>query len=92
MAQASTYCPPRRVRPADDPDPGEQAALLSGLHEIKHDGYRMQVVKAGDRIRLFTRRGGDWTLRYPRVVRAAEKLRAKSFAVDGEHIVADESR
>jgi len=52
----------------------------------------MQVVKAGDRIRLFTRRGGDWTLRYPRVVRAAEKLRAKSFAVDGEHIVADESR
>jgi len=60
------------------------------LHEIKHDGYRMQLVKTGDRIRLFTRRGGDWTGRYPRVVHAAEKIRAKSFAVDGELVVADE--
>jgi bifunctional non-homologous end joining protein LigD len=33
------------------------------IHEIKHDGYRMQVRKDGDRVRLFTRRGFDWTER-----------------------------
>jgi bifunctional non-homologous end joining protein LigD len=61
------------------------------VHEIKHDGYRMQLVKIGDRIRLFTRRGGDWTDRYPRVAQAAERIKAKSFAVDGELVVADET-
>ncbi len=27
------------------------------IHEIKHDGYRLQVRRAGDAIRLVTRRG-----------------------------------
>jgi hypothetical protein len=26
-------------------------------HEIKHDGYRLQVRRDGDSVRLFTRRG-----------------------------------
>jgi hypothetical protein len=26
------------------------------VHEIKHDGYRLQVRRVGDRVRLFTRR------------------------------------
>jgi len=30
------------------------------VHEIKHDGYRMQLRKNGDRVRLFTRRGFDF--------------------------------
>ena len=37
------------------------------IHEIKHDGYRLQVRKNADRVRLFTRRGFDWTERYPLV-------------------------
>jgi ATP dependent DNA ligase domain len=41
------------------------------MHEIKHDGFRMQVRRDGDRLRLFTRRGFDWTDRYPRIVEAA---------------------
>jgi bifunctional non-homologous end joining protein LigD len=32
----------------------------------------------------FTRRGYDWTARYPAIARAAEKLRARSFTIDGE--------
>ena len=31
------------------------------MHEIKHDGYRLQVKRAGDKMRLFTRRGYDWS-------------------------------
>lgn len=54
------------------------------IHEIKYDGYRMQVRKDGDRVRLFTRRGFDWTDRYPRVVAAAAKIKAQSFTMDGE--------
>jgi hypothetical protein len=32
------------------------------VHEIKHDGYRLQVRREGDTVRLFTRRGYDWIL------------------------------
>jgi bifunctional non-homologous end joining protein LigD len=31
------------------------------VSEIKHDGYRLQVRRDGDAVRLFTRRGYDWT-------------------------------
>jgi bifunctional non-homologous end joining protein LigD len=34
-------------------------------HEIKHDGYRLIVRRDGEAVRLFTRRGYDWTDRYP---------------------------
>jgi bifunctional non-homologous end joining protein LigD len=40
------------------------------IHEIEHDGYRLIARKHGDRVRLFTRRGYDWTERYPRVRKA----------------------
>ena len=35
------------------------------VHEIKHDGYRLIVRRDGKVVRLFTRRGYDWTDRYP---------------------------
>jgi len=57
------------------------------VHEIKHDGYRLQVRRDGARVRLFTRRGYDWTERYPRIVEAATALRASSFLIDGEVVV-----
>src|SRR5580698_2916172 len=57
------------------------------VHEIKHDGYRLIVRRDGDTVRLFTRRGHDWTDRYPAISNAAAKLRAKSFTMDGEAVV-----
>jgi bifunctional non-homologous end joining protein LigD len=57
------------------------------VHEIKHDGYRMQVRRDGDTVRLFTRRGYDWTDRYPAIVTTAVKLRASSFTLYGEACV-----
>jgi bifunctional non-homologous end joining protein LigD len=57
------------------------------VHEIKHDGYRLIVRRDGKAVRLFTRRGHDWTDRYPAVAAAAAKLRARSFTLDGEAVV-----
>src|SRR5580704_18932253 len=57
------------------------------IHEIKHDGYRLQVRRDGDVVKLFTRRGYDWSDRYPGIVATATQLRATSFTLDGEACV-----
>jgi len=54
--------------------PSKVAAPPSGplwVHEIKHDGYRLMVRRAGERIRCFTKRGHDWADRFPAIVDAA---------------------
>jgi bifunctional non-homologous end joining protein LigD len=38
-------------------------------------------------VRLFTRRGDAWSVRYPAIAKAAGKLRARSFTIDGEAAV-----
>jgi bifunctional non-homologous end joining protein LigD len=62
-------------------------AGLGWVHEIKHDGYRLQVRRVGDTVRLFTRRGYDWSGRYPAIAVTAMLLRARSFTLDGEAVV-----
>jgi bifunctional non-homologous end joining protein LigD len=57
------------------------------VHEIKHDGYRLQVRREGNTVRLFTRNGYDWSARYPAIAVTAARLRAKSFTLDGEAVV-----
>ena len=67
--------------------PAGPPAGTDWVHEIKHDGYRLIVRRDGDTVRLFTRRGYDRSGRYPAIARAAAKLRAKSFTMDGEAAV-----
>jgi bifunctional non-homologous end joining protein LigD len=57
------------------------------LHEIKYDGFRVRVERNGDRARLITRGGYDWTKRYPWIVEAALKNRHKHFVIDGEAVI-----
>ena len=45
------------------------------LHEIKLDGYRMRVERNGDRVRLITRGGYDWTKRFRTLVKTRERTR-----------------
>jgi hypothetical protein len=52
-------------------------------HEIKFDGYRLFVERNGDRVRLITRGGYEWTRRFPWIVQAALKNRQKRFVIDG---------
>ena len=58
------------------------------VHEIKHDGYRLMVRSDGERIRCFTRNGHDWADRFPDIVEAALRIRAQSFLIDGEAVIA----
>jgi bifunctional non-homologous end joining protein LigD len=57
------------------------------LHEIKYDGYRLRVERNGDRVRLITRNGYDWTNRYLWIVEASLKNRQKRFITDGEAVI-----
>jgi hypothetical protein len=42
------------------------------VHEIKYDGYRLRVERNGDRVRLITRGGYNWSKRYPWIVERGE--------------------
>jgi ATP-dependent DNA ligase len=57
------------------------------FHEIKYDGYRLRVERQGDRVRLITRGGHDWTKRFPWIAEAALKNRQKHFVIDGEAVI-----
>jgi bifunctional non-homologous end joining protein LigD len=59
---------------------------LAWIHEIKHDGYRLLVRKDGCRVRLFTRRGFDWSGKYPVIMAALHSLRVRSATIDGEAV------
>jgi bifunctional non-homologous end joining protein LigD len=59
-------------------------------YEIKHDGYRFICRRDGDRVRVFSRRGHDWTDRVPAIADALTALRVKSVTIDGEGVVCGE--
>jgi len=58
------------------------------VHEIKHDGYRLLVRRDGARVRCFTRNGYDWAGGFPSIVEAALLIKATSFLIDGEVVIA----
>jgi bifunctional non-homologous end joining protein LigD len=39
------------------------------LHEVKHDGFRILARKDGARVKLWTRRGTDYTDKLPTISR-----------------------
>ncbi|HEY5379035.1 MAG TPA: DNA ligase D, partial [Pseudolabrys sp.] len=60
------------------------------LHEIKFDGYRLEARLDNGKVKLLTRRGLDWTRKFPSVAAAVAKLPAKAAMIDGEVIVEGE--
>jgi bifunctional non-homologous end joining protein LigD len=69
------------------------------LHELKLDGYRIQIHLRGKESRgklvrsatLLTRNGLDWTHRMPAIARAAAELPAEAALIDGEAVVLEPS-
>jgi bifunctional non-homologous end joining protein LigD len=61
------------------------------VHEIKHDRYRLIARKRDDRVGLFTRRGYDWTERYPLIRKAVEAIQTASAVIDGEAVCCDDA-
>jgi bifunctional non-homologous end joining protein LigD len=60
------------------------------VHEVKHDGYRFICRRDGDRVRVISRNGIDWTDRVPSIVEALRSLRMHSAMIDGEGVICDE--
>jgi DNA ligase D-like protein (predicted ligase) len=54
------------------------------LHEIKFDGYRMHARLEAGAVNIITRRGNDWTDKYPTIAKALGALPTKSAYLDGE--------
>jgi ATP-dependent DNA ligase len=69
----------------------EKAPSAEGwVHEIKHDGFRLQIHARKSRVRLYTMTGVDWTERYPWIVEDASRI--KGFAIiDAEGVIAGEN-
>ncbi|MDB5513168.1 MAG: ligase, partial [Enterovirga sp.] len=57
------------------------------VHEIKWDGYRLIVFKTDEGVRVTTRRGHDWTARFPGIAEAVAALPADTVILDGEAII-----
>src|SRR6202163_4357161 len=54
------------------------------LHELKLDGYRMHARLDAGRVNILTRRGNDWTGKYPTIAEAIAALPAQNAYLDGE--------
>jgi len=73
-------------RPAKTPPAGP-----GWIHEIKHDGYRIIARRDQGGVRLITRKGHDFTARFPLAAAAVAALPARSFLIDGEAIACDDN-
>jgi bifunctional non-homologous end joining protein LigD len=74
--------------------PSSADRLPSGpdwVHENKHDGYRLMARRDPVGIRLLTRNGNDWSPRYPLIVEAVNRLKARSCLIDGEAVACDDN-
>ena len=80
------FIEPQLASSVDEPPEGDH-----WIYEIKHDGYRCQVLLERGRVRVLTRNGHDWTDRYPSIVVAAANLPCKSAIIDGEAVVQDDN-
>ncbi len=63
----------------------EKAPTAEGwVHEIKHDGFRLQIHARKGRVRLYTMTGVDWTDRYPWIVQDVARLNIDHAILDAE--------
>ena len=75
--------PPMLATPAADAEEAIERLGEAAL-EYKLDGARIQVHRAGDEVRVFSRRLNDVTAAVPEVVEATLALPAKQLILDGE--------
>ena len=59
-------------------------------YELKLDGYRLQAIKDGYQVRLYSRRGNDFTKKFAPIAARVSKIEAAaSFILDGEAVSVD---
>jgi bifunctional non-homologous end joining protein LigD len=85
MLEPLRFIPPMLPTLVGEPPLGDK-----WLHEIKHDGFRTELLLNGGNSRAFTRNGLDWSERYRSVLADARLLLCTSALLDGEIIIQDE--
>jgi bifunctional non-homologous end joining protein LigD len=76
---------PSLASPCEKPPSGPK-----WIHEIKHNGYRMQARIDAGSVRLLTRKALDWTERFASIAAAITKIGLASGLLDGEIVVEDD--
>jgi bifunctional non-homologous end joining protein LigD len=62
----------------------------SWIHEMKYDGYRCLLAVGGGRATVYTRKGLDWSEKFPEIAAAAARLPVESALLDGEIVHVDD--
>jgi len=78
---------PRYVEPLLATQAAKAPSGQRWVHEIKFDGYRLQLHKSDAGVPCYTRRGYDWAKRFSTLVTAAGQLKEHSIVLDGEAVV-----
>ncbi len=76
------FVPPQLCASVERPPSG-----AAWCHEIKFDGYRVQLRVEGGEVALNTRKGLDWAGKFPAIAREAQSL--PNAMIDGEIVAID---
>lgn len=88
-AKAATAALPDFIDPQLCETLARPPAGVGWIHEIKFDGYRIQMRTEGGKATLKTRKGLDWSAKYPAIANAAAGL--PDGIIDGEICALDEN-
>ena len=81
-----SFIPPLMPTLVEKPPEGD-----GWIHEVKFDGYRSQIIIDAEAVRIFTRRGLDWSSKYRDLIEAAKGLNVQNAIIDGEIIVLNDA-
>ncbi len=82
ISEMPDFVPPQLCASVDTPPGGE-----GWVHEIKFDGYRMQLRVGDGGVTLKTRKGLDWTEKFAAIAKEASTL--PDALIDGEIVAMD---
>src|SRR4051812_22977002 len=78
---------PGFIAPCDPVQHETPPAEAGWLYEIKVDGYRAQLHVRHGNVRVYSRRGLDWTAQFSTIAQAAAALTGHDLVIDGEAVV-----
>ena len=75
------------IRPCEPTLVDRPPAGTGWLHEIKQDGFRILAWKQGELVKVWSRRGADFTDRFFRIADAVRGLSVNEAMIDGEAVI-----
>src|SRR5687768_15626825 len=84
-APPPAFIEPMKAKLVERPQPGDW------IYEIKLDGFRALAIKNGRDVQLFSRNQKELGGKFPEVVRAVAKIKARDFIIDGEIVAVEKT-